>query len=263
MIRIVFATLLISILVSCGDETPTTDEPIVEIVPAEIPDKDLFTYDTLQGMYIGDFGGSEIRIILNYISQKNAIGYNIHKGLQRNINGKVYRNGDSVQLILREPGDNEYDGVFTINFNGIDINPTGVWESNSGEIPSKQFTLSKIVKHEFDYEAPVTTENFHHFFDYVSDSIGDYRFFEDGLCILEYYPETKGDEEEQYQNIVKQFIEIKGSWSLNESTLTIDWQPNDIYKDRKLVLEVVNSEWGEKTFEGAEDHWFYNHFYGP
>ena len=261
MTRILLSTLLFSLLVSCGNDSVIQEEPYIELIPAEIPDKDTFKYDTLQGMYIGDFGGSDIRIIINYVSQKNAIGYNIHKGLQRNINGKVTREGDAVQLILREPGDNKYDGVFTIKFNGVDPNPTGIWESNSGEIPSKQFSLSKIIKQKFDYEAPVTTENFHQFFDYVSDSIGDYRFFEDGLCILQYYP----DSEEVDANIVKQYLEIKGSWSLDGTALTIDWQPNEIYKDRKLILEVIESEWGERTFENENDdeHWFYNHFYGP
>ena len=75
---------LIVTLMSCEDKTIIQEEIKINKIEAEIPQEDNFHYDTLQGMYIGDFGGSDIRLIINYVSNKNAIGYNIHKGLQRN-----------------------------------------------------------------------------------------------------------------------------------------------------------------------------------
>ena len=97
---------------------------------------------------MADFGGSSILIILNYVSGQNAIGYNIHKGLQRNITGKVSRSGDSIQVTLNEPGDNKYDGIFTLDFIGIDKSPKGNWTANDPKIPSQNFKLKKIDQKE-------------------------------------------------------------------------------------------------------------------
>ena len=141
MKNILAISFLLFLILSCTSKSEPKEEIKIEKVEAEIPPIDNFNYDTLQGMYIGDFSGSEIRIILNYVSQKNAIGYNIHKGLQRNLNGKVSRSNDSIQMVLSEPGDNKYDGVFTINFIGEGKKPTGVWVSGSGEFPDQKFKL--------------------------------------------------------------------------------------------------------------------------
>lgn len=255
-IKLLFTGILCATLTACGDEVATTDEPKVIEVEAVIPEEDLFNYDTLRGMYIGDFGGSEIRIILNYVSQKNAIGYNIHKGLQRNLNGKVRRSGDSIQLVLNEPGDNQFDGVFTLDFMGEDDRPSGVWVSGSGKIPKQNFKLSRVVPKEFNSEDPVDITNFANYFGFISDSIGEYRFKENGLCIFKYYPKTSNGE------ISDQLQEIKGSWSLKGKNVTIDWQPNKVFKTGKMVLEVFKNEWEEVSLKG-KNHEFYNYYYGP
>jgi hypothetical protein len=237
------------VLFSCGNNEPITkDEVVVEKIPAEIQPEDNFDYDTLQGMYIGDFAGSDIRIILNYVSHKNAIGYNIHKGLQRNIMGKVTRSNDSVQMVLSEPGDNEYDGVFTIDFIGDDHEPTGKWVSNSGEISSKSFKLKKIVeKKEINYEE-VTIYNFAHIFSQMNDSIGQYYFEKDGLVRLEYYPDNEESREKE------QMKEIKGTWSLNNTRVVIKWEQNDIFPNNELLLDVHEEEYGERSLKGNGKH---------
>ena len=245
-IRLLFSGLLSLLLFSCVEETVTEDKVEITEVEAVIPDEDLFDYDTLKGMYVGDFAGSDIRIILNYVSQTNAIGYNIHKGLQRNLNGKVSRNGDSVQIVLHEPGDHEYDGVFTLNFIGNDYTPKGFWESNSGKIPKRNFELLKMVKPTVRGNDDIDYTNFSDFMGYVSDTIGDYRFKEDGMCIFEYYPTT--DDEER----VEQLVEIRGTWSLKGKTLTIDWQPNNHFPERKMLFELVENEWEELVLKGED-----------
>lgn len=253
--KLLLSVILVFILLSCGDSESETVTN-VEKIEAIIPEEDLFDYDTLQGMYMGDFGGSDIRVILNYVSSKNAIGYNIHKGLQRNITGKVSRSGDSIQIILHEPGDNEYDGVFTVLFTGDKSKLTGFWESNSGKIPKRSFKLKKMVYVEAKDENDINMSNFADYFSYLSDTIGHYSFKDDGLCTFEYYPVT------DYENNVEQLVEIRGSWSLKGNLVSVNWQPNKIFKDRKSEFTILRTEWGEITLK-LEDQELYNYRYGP
>lgn len=250
-----FFILLTTILVSCGDGETEKEIEKVEIAP-EIPDEDTFDYDTLHGMYIGDFAGSDIRIILNYVSSNNAIGYNIHKGLQRNISGKVSRSGDSVTMILQEPGDNEYDGKFTLLFVGNDLQPTGTWESFSEKIATKKFKLRKVVFKEAKNEDDINESNFSSYFNYLGDTLGHYEFHSDGLCLYKYYPDP------DYENHLDQIVEIQGTWSLKGRKVSVDWQPNAVFPERKSELNIVRSEWGDFTLEtnGLE---LYNYYYGP
>lgn len=255
MYRLLLIPILILSLISCKREPVIKNKVTIKKVKAEIKPVDSFDYDTLQGMYSGDFGGSDIRIILNYVSHKNVIGYNIHKGLQRNLTGKVSRNKDSVQLLLSEPGDNEFDGVFTINFKGDDHAPTGKWEANDKKIPTQTFKLKKMVQKKELKEGEIDFSNFANHFDVVSDSIGDYRFLSDGLCILEYYPKNSDGKEADQLN------ELKGTWSLEGKTVTVNWEPNTIFAGNKIVLEIYQYNEYERVLKMANGHELYPHYY--
>lgn len=246
------ATLLflsaLGLLIAC-QEKPLEQSVKVEKVTAEIPKEDTFPYDTLQGMYMADFGGSPIRIVLNYVSGTNAIGYYLHKGLQRNIMGTVTRIGDSIQLVLSEPGDNKYDGVFTFQFLGLnDLSPKGVWEANNSDIPSQNFTLKKVIKPKEEAKDSVTIHNFAQIFGEMSDSIGEYKFQDDGFVLLKYYPDThKAWDQQQYK-------ELKGSWDLNNDKVVINWEPNPIFKGNRLDLTIEKDSEYEYSLKGTNGH---------
>jgi len=241
--------LLVGItLIACQDKKPAKQEIKVKKIAAEIPEEDTFPYDTLQGMYMADFGGSPIRIMLNYVSGSNAIGYDLHKGLQRNIMGSVTRSGDSIQLVLSEPGDNEYDGVFTLNFVGIDSKPKGTWVANNEKIPGQDFTLEKIVYETDENTDEITLTNFADKFDVLSDTLGEYHFQKDGFVTLKYYPDNdKAWDQQQYK-------EIKGSWDLNGDKVTINWEPNNIFKGNKLELTIHKYGEYEYSLKGKGKH---------
>lgn len=251
---LLFASITV-LIASCGSETASESQQKTEItyIENEIPPVDEFDYDTLQGMYTGDFGGSEIRVILNYVSRTNVIGYNIHKGLQRNINGKLRRSGDSIIMSLPEPGDHEFDGVFELTFLGIDKQPRANWTSNSGKIPAKNFNLKKIEAPK-DSKEGVNISNFADYFGYVYDTLGTYTFEADGFCLYEYYPNT--DE----TNRVEQLKEVKGMWSLRGKTVTIDWQKNSAFTEPKMTLEISQGEYEEYFLKG-KDRELYQYFY--
>lgn len=241
---LLFATLLFS----CQQEPPK-QEVKVEEIPAEIPKEDTFPYDTLQGMYMADFGGSPIRIVLNYVSSTNAIGYNLHKGLQRNITGSVTRAGDSIQLILSEPGDNEFDGVFTLDFIGMnDGSPKGKWVANKEGLPNQNFKMKKLESKKSDSNEEVTVMNFARIFSEMSDTLGEYQFNDDGFVLLKYYPDKDVAWDQQ------QYEEIKGSWDLQGDKVIINWEPNSIFKGNTLTLEIKKYEYGEYSLKGEGKH---------
>lgn len=245
MKSLLLLSLAALLFTSCADE-PKEADIITDEIQAEIPEEDTFPYDTLQGMYMGDFGGSQIRVVLNYVSGTNAIGYNIHRGLQRNIMGKVKRSGDSVTVTLAEPGDHEFDGVFVLNFRGIDIEPEGVWTANSTKIGKKDFSLKKInFDTKINPSEAITVTNFTNVFDYVTDTIGEYHFEPDGMVILKYYDDDKDWDKQQYK-------QLKGSWELNGVMVTILWQPNTIFDNNRLDLWIKRSEYHEPFLETAD-----------
>src|SRR5690606_17933885 len=79
---------------SCSSNTDTTknnltaEKTTVDSVTLEewFPETN---FDTLRGLYTGDFGDGFINVVLTYVNDKKAIGYNVHKGLQRNLSGSV------------------------------------------------------------------------------------------------------------------------------------------------------------------------------
>lgn len=198
--------------------------------------------DTLKGIYLGDFGGSDIRLVINYISNKHAVGYNIHKGLQRNISGSVELKDETVELLLAEPGDNEFDGVFHLSINKETLVIEGYWQSNNGKIPKKHFTLEKLSgmrerdKIEgLDKDVKLTSYNFADYFNHLSDSIGELEFNENGMCTYKYYPNF--DENERRE----QFISFTGSWTLKQDNVIIEWQKNSVFPNRQSVFTIIKS----------------------
>lgn len=246
---LVFASIAL-ITASCSDTEPITEEVVdIEGIVAEIPEEDLFEYDALSGMYIGDFGGSDIRIIVSYVSQTNAVGYNIHRGLQRNLSGRVSRSSDSVTVALAEPGDHKFDGVFELVFIGDDPEPKGTWISNSGKIPEKSFSLKKMDASESDYPdggTKISESNLHQFFSDASDTLGEYSFKSDGLVIFSYYPggysyEYGGDENEN--GAKQQLKSIQGSWSLSGNKVTVSWEKNAVLAKSQMVYTIHQEEY--------------------
>lgn len=244
--KIILFSILLLVFYSCQQEEPTEIITIKEI-KAEIPSLDKFDYDTLTGLYSGDFGGSDIRIKLNYVSQTNAIGYNIHKGLQRNLVGIVERNDDTVRITLNEPGDNQYDGVFTLIFIGNDNEPAGNWTANDIKYGEKEIHLHKKMEVKYESFKNLNSNNFATYIDLLEGSIGMYYMNEDGLCRFEYYPEDEN---------TAQLVSILGSWTFKENKLILDWQPNDFFDTPQTTYNYLyeeNEDYPEPLFINERD----------
>lgn len=218
-------------------------------------------WSIIPGIYSGDFGGSNIRIVITYINQHKAIGYNIHRGLQRNISGSVVERDTVIEIALAEPGDHEYDGVFTLYFNKDNGSISGVWKSNSGKISPKHFTLidisddnGGIVSGEYE----ITATSFAEFYNDLTDGDGDLYFEKDGKVVYEYYPEKDTNE------TAEQLIRINGLWTFEKDRIIIDWQPNEKFPNRKSVGVFKKDEEDEnsaKPYLILDEIKFYDRWY--
>ena len=234
MLKSTLLLFAIITLFSCQQERETIGVIKEVLVEQPIQPIDEFDYKELEGIYRGEFGDGTISIILSYVSDSKAIGYNIHKGLQRNLNGHVFSNGDSIQIKLNEPGDHEYDGVFTLTKSKNNELVSANWTCNDENIKAKKFELTKIqVAKKNDsktYEMVLSD------IAYLTDTIGEYHFRKDGMVVFKYYPETDNNER------VEQFVEIKGNWTEDNNNLIIEWENNDLFKNKKEVFTINSSE---------------------
>lgn len=239
-------------LTSCSSDTEAKQLAANETSPADsskteewFPEYD---FDTLRGLYSGDFGDGFINIFLTYVNDKKAIGYNIHKGLQRNINGDVIQNKDGFELTLNEPGDNPYDGVFVLNISKKDFSVTGTWTAKDPAIKTKKFKLKKQETKEalnelsFYDGGPLTESNFLETFSTSTLDNGSIRFEENGLAIFTYYPDEQKHE---------QLETIKASWKFeNEKTLLIEWAKNTKFKERNMTFKLFQPKDEVPRFQG-------------
>ena len=99
----------------------------------------------LKGAYTGYFADGEITLWISSIDFKTGevSGKNLFKGNERMLLGKVEFIKDFALFILKEPGDQEYDGVF--EFKILQSDPErldGYWRSNNGKL-DREYVLYK------------------------------------------------------------------------------------------------------------------------
>jgi len=98
----------------------------------------------LAGEWKGDFGGKELLINLGTVELDLTVtGYDEVKGNRRDLTGEIADNGDnSFTITLKEPGDDQWDGVFNIKYIDGEKSMAGTWTANNGK-STKTFKLEK------------------------------------------------------------------------------------------------------------------------
>ncbi|MBS0025777.1 hypothetical protein ACTJJ0_09490 [Chitinophaga sp. 22321] len=188
----------------------------------------------LPGTYTGDFGGAPIYIILNYANGKNVAGYNVHKGLRRNLRGEMTKENNTWILTLSEPGDHPFDGKFILTFDEQFNNAKGSWKPlNNSTLKEKNLALHRNAENTNENYA-MTGNTFNFFLIDNSDSKSDLSFNEDGSCMLQLYEKIN---DTTYAN---QMLRIRGTYQkLNDSTLSISWEKNPHFKERTNQYKIL------------------------
>jgi hypothetical protein len=215
------------LLLSCNSKKKEQKEIINS--SNSIENSSFFNLDTLKGIYYGDIEEHPFRIVINYISNKHVIGYDVFKGLQRNIIGTFSEENDKIKIILNEPGDLQTDSKYEIEINKKDFNTIGKKFSIQSKKNITNFKLKKLnVSTEWEEENAkdvnfYNNENFTYYFYSVEDSIGTIDFNENGLCT---YSEITKINEEEYNEELNM---IKGNWKIKNGNLSIEWKENSFF----------------------------------
>jgi tetratricopeptide (TPR) repeat protein len=119
----------------------------------------------LLGTWVGEMSGDKFTLAITQVDGENISGFNILKSNKRPVNGsfkEITTNefcSRAFHVVLNEPGDDNWDGVFEINYtlyfktislNGVttcqydqfDVRCTGTWKSNNGKL-KHEFELNK------------------------------------------------------------------------------------------------------------------------
>jgi hypothetical protein len=206
-----------SFLASCTEAEPEKKVSVKGKTLVTLP----IAPDKVKGTYTGDFKGSPISITLNYVSHNHASGYNVHKGLTRNISGTIEAVSDGLHLQLSEPGNNQYDGQFDLVIDTSKWTGRGTWKPlKKGEDAS--FTFKKQAPPKEDEQYGMT----------LMDSVGNYITLKpDGSCLYSHLADTTK---------TGQQITVRGNYTKEKGTVTVYWQQNEVFP-QKSVFKLIET----------------------
>ena len=163
------------------------------------------------GTYSGSFNKGIMTLVINYISGRTVSGYNIHKGLRRNFNGEVSREGSALNFVLKEPGDNPFDGTFYFALDTTSLLIRGKWVANdSAKLSTKKLALSRRPETEEVMGANQWTT--------LTGRDTTLNFSTNGTCEYTFY-ERPGDS-------TSQLITVRGNYEKQNDTFRIEWGKN-------------------------------------
>jgi len=233
MFKYIFAITFFASFVACkSDSVPETKvDSLVSPNIDRLVLNTTFDIQKLKGIYHGSFDGTPISISINYANGINISGYNIHKGLKRNMRGNLEPFGSQFKLVLDEPGTNKYDGHFELFIDTATFEGKGSWQpKNDQSLKKKDFTFVKDK-----------TEGYNQLASSWTDSLGRIMTMNvDGSAQFAYYT-GKGTPQEQLQNIA-------GNWQDQKDSVIVFWQPNTIFPSRRSAFFVKREKYeGDST----------------
>jgi hypothetical protein len=105
----------------------------------------------LYGYWVGAFGKNKINIAIAKIEGDSVFGHSVCAGNFRAIKGKIESTGENLyKAVMREPGDDQYDGEFLFVVDVAKQELSGSWKPYKKTVGAKTYVLTKT---EFTYDA--------------------------------------------------------------------------------------------------------------
>lgn len=102
------------------------------------------------GYWVGAFGKNKINIALARIDGDSIFGHSVCAGNFRAIKGTIAAKDDDLyEVVMREPGDDQYDGEFKFTIDLAKEELSGSWKPYKKTVGAKTYTLKK---REFKYD---------------------------------------------------------------------------------------------------------------
>lgn len=100
------------------------------------------SYSDVIGTWKGQFGQDELTLNIETFDFTHVTGYSSVKNNNRELAGTFKSIPTGYSMVLNEPGDDKWDGVFTVTYNKSTNKLEGEWTANSGKA-NKKFILTK------------------------------------------------------------------------------------------------------------------------
>ena len=114
--------------------------------------------------YAWDFE-NKINISIDKIDGGNVTGHSVVAGNYRPFSGIITKEKTIYKFVVKEPGDDKYDGVFQFYIDEADRKLTGTWKANNKiRIPVRRYTLEKKI---FIYNAAIRLDHNDRFVDWI------------------------------------------------------------------------------------------------
>ena len=228
---------------SCKNSSETS----VKTSKDSVADQKLFmpsyAVNNFEGTYNGNFDDGFITVVLNYVQGKNVSGYNLHKGQRRSINGTLEAATNGYKFILKEPGDNPYDGTFEFTIDTANFSLAGLWKPfDAAKTNTKKLSLQK--------QAKKLTDNYDDELGVWVPASGTYNtdttldFSPEGTCEYRLYAKP-GDAASQMNT-------VKGNYVISKDTVFIEWQKNSFTPAQKMKLVRKKKVIKEDGYEREE-----------
>ena len=233
MKKLLLVSVLLTVMVSCKKEA---EKPIAQKVTAV---EEIEKYKNLYGNWVGDFVAEEydtvgefvhsnkINIVIKKIVGNQVIGQNIVAGNNRFLSGEVkVADLNEFHFVLKEPGDNKRDGVFTFTIKNDTL--SGEWIPNNKKAIVKK-RIYKLTKQEFKYDPNVMMPSDEEYGQLYMDS------YSMKLDSIEY--EADGQKEVEYNEVYRTASNVVST--LNSSTTLL--KEKDVKNLKKLELEILRN----------------------
>lgn len=221
-------TLIILSLSSCQTQVDSTDT------------------QSFLGTYQGKLGKSVVTVVINYINGNIVSGYDIVKGVRRNLNGKLEDKGSTADFDLSDPGDNASDGHYRFTLDTLKHSLTGDWKPlHAGKFPEASLNLKRRKDAEEkgnDYGILETWQG-----GKKGGPEGILSFDDDGLCQFEYYKNDQ-DSIDQINTIEGTYIELK------KNTVIIEWEKKQLFPRSQNDPEICGFRYGSSRTDGFHPH---------
>lgn len=148
MKRILLSSTL-AFLFACNNNAPTTIVKSAETKPSERPKPKAIENPVvkvgIEGFYTGmfvatkydenkQFYDNKITICIDSLDANNIYGHSIVAGNERPFYGTYVKENDTYTAILKEPGTDKYDGVFSLSVDAKNKKIKGVWVANDKKL---------------------------------------------------------------------------------------------------------------------------------
>ena len=236
MARLSVVVLAILFFAACNKKSSTESGSTEPVGKFYVPK---YAVDNFQGTYTGSFDKGFLTLVINYVSGKNVSGYNLHKGLRRNVNGVMTEENGKFNFELKEPGDNPFDGTFSFTIDTTNFALTGTWKPfDESKTSAKQLALTKKPADTSDYISQLGSW-IPNSGTYATDTI--LQFDPQGTCEYNFY-QKPGDS-------TSQMISVKGNFVANKDTIIIEWQKNEYTPEQKMTMVIKHKKIKEQDYE--------------